>query len=45
MISKLIDSGRVKPVITKTYQLKEAAIAQQFLEHKHPPGKVVLVVP
>lgn len=43
-IGALIDSGQVKPVITKTYRLKEAAAAQTFLEHEHPPGKVVLVV-
>jgi NADPH:quinone reductase-like Zn-dependent oxidoreductase len=44
-IGELIDAGKVKPVITKTYRLKEAAAAQTFLEHEHPPGKVVLVVP
>jgi NADPH:quinone reductase-like Zn-dependent oxidoreductase len=42
---KFIDSGKVKPVVTKTYQLKQAATAQQFLEREHPPGKVVLLVP
>jgi NADPH:quinone reductase-like Zn-dependent oxidoreductase len=45
MIGKVIDSGKVKPVVTKTYQLKQAATAQQFLEREHPPGKVVLLVP
>jgi NADPH:quinone reductase-like Zn-dependent oxidoreductase len=44
-IGELIDAGKVKPVITRTYQLKEAAAAQQFLEHAHPAGKVVLSVP
>ncbi len=43
-IGGLIDAGKVKPVITKTFQLQEAAAAQQFLEREHPPGKVVLSV-
>ena len=44
-IGELIDAGKVKPVITKTYQLKEAAAAERFLEQEHPAGKVVLSVP
>jgi NADPH:quinone reductase-like Zn-dependent oxidoreductase len=43
-IGALIDAGKVKPVITRTYQLKEAAAAQEFLEHEHPQAKVVLSV-
>jgi NADPH:quinone reductase-like Zn-dependent oxidoreductase len=43
-IGELIDAGKVKPVITRTYQLKEAAAAQEFLEHDHPQAKVVLSV-
>jgi NADPH:quinone reductase-like Zn-dependent oxidoreductase len=43
-IGELIDAGKVKPVITRTYQLKEAAAAQEFLEHEHPQAKVVLSV-
>jgi NADPH:quinone reductase-like Zn-dependent oxidoreductase len=43
-IIELIDAGQVKPVVTKTYQLGEAAAAQQFLEHEHPAGKVVLSI-
>jgi NADPH:quinone reductase-like Zn-dependent oxidoreductase len=44
-IAELIDAGMVKPVITRTYQLKEAAAAERFLEQEHPAGKVVLSVP
>jgi NADPH:quinone reductase-like Zn-dependent oxidoreductase len=44
-IGELIDAGKVKPVVTRTYQLKEAAAAERFLEHEHPAGKVVLSVP
>ncbi|HTV80707.1 MAG TPA: NADP-dependent oxidoreductase [Steroidobacteraceae bacterium] len=43
-IGELIDAGKVRPVITRTYQLKEAAAAQEFLEHEHPQAKVVLSV-
>jgi NADPH:quinone reductase-like Zn-dependent oxidoreductase len=43
-IGGLIAAGEVRPVITKTYQLQEAAAAQEFLEHQHPPGKVVLSI-
>jgi NADPH:quinone reductase-like Zn-dependent oxidoreductase len=43
-IGGLIDAGKVKPVITRTYQLKEAAAAQEFLEHEHPQAKVVLSI-
>jgi NADPH:quinone reductase-like Zn-dependent oxidoreductase len=43
-IGALIDAGKVKPVVTRTFQLREAAAAQRFLEHEHPAGKVVLSV-
>ena len=43
-IVELIDAGKVKPFVKKTYQLQEAAAAQQFLEHEHPAGKVVLSI-
>jgi NADPH:quinone reductase-like Zn-dependent oxidoreductase len=44
-IGKLIDAGKVKPVVTRTYPFKEAAAAERFLEQEHPAGKVVLSVP
>jgi NADPH:quinone reductase-like Zn-dependent oxidoreductase len=44
-IGALIDVGKVKPVVTRTYPLTEAAAAERFLEHEHPAGKVVLSVP
>jgi NADPH:quinone reductase-like Zn-dependent oxidoreductase len=43
-IARLIDAGRVKPVIAKTFPLEEAVAALQFLEKEHPAGKVVLTV-
>jgi hypothetical protein len=30
--------------VAKTYKLSEAAAAQEFLAHEHPPGKVLLTV-
>lgn len=43
-IASLIESGRVRPVLSKTFPLEEVAEAQNFLEHGHVRGKVVLVV-
>lgn len=43
-IARLIESGRVRPVLSKTFPLEEVAEAQDFLEHSHVKGKVVLVV-
>ena len=41
-IGRLIDTGKIKVVVAKTFPLEDAAAAQQFLEHEHPAGKVVL---
>lgn len=43
-IVELIDAGKVRPVVAKTYQLQQAAAAQQFLEREHPAGKIVLSI-
>lgn len=43
-IANLIESGQVRPVLSKTFPLEEVAEAQDFLEHSHVKGKVVLVV-
>jgi len=43
-IADLVDAAKVKPMVFKTFALKDAASAQQFLEKEHPPGKVVLTV-
>lgn len=43
-IGGLIDAGKVKPMVSRTFALKDAAAAQQFLEKEHPQGKVVLTV-
>lgn len=41
-IAKLIDAGKVKPKVSKTFALADAAKAQQFLAEEQPEGKVVL---
>jgi NADPH:quinone reductase-like Zn-dependent oxidoreductase len=43
-IANLIDAGKVRVVVQKTYDLAEAARAQDDLEHHHSAGKRVLVV-
>jgi NADPH:quinone reductase-like Zn-dependent oxidoreductase len=43
-LSELIDAGKVKPVIDRTYPLIEAPDAIRYLEKGHPRGKVVIAV-
>jgi NADPH:quinone reductase-like Zn-dependent oxidoreductase len=41
-IGRLLGDREVRPVVTKTFPLDEAASAQRYLEEQHPRGKVVL---
>ncbi|HEY5465247.1 MAG TPA: NADP-dependent oxidoreductase [Hanamia sp.] len=43
-IADLIDSGKVKPIVTQILPLKEAAEAQRNIESGHTRGKIVLKV-
>jgi len=43
-IADLIDSGKVKPIVTLILPLKEAAEAQRNIESGHTRGKIVLKV-
>ena len=43
-LGNLIDSGKIKPVVTKTFPLKDAAAAQIEMENGHTRGKMVLIV-
>jgi NADPH:quinone reductase-like Zn-dependent oxidoreductase len=43
-IGRLIDDGKVRPVVTRTFPLRRAAEAQEALEKGHIRGKIVLVV-
>lgn len=44
MIRGLIEEGRVKPVIDKTFPLDEAAGAMRYQIEGHPAGKVVIII-
>lgn len=44
-IARLVDSGKVKPVIEKVFPLEDARAAQELVATHHARGKVVLTVP
>jgi len=41
----LVASGRVRPIVDRTFPLAEAAAAHEYLEGGHQVGKVVLTIP
>lgn len=43
-LKELIEAGKLKPVVGKTYPLSEAADAIRYLEQGHARGKVVISV-
>jgi NADPH:quinone reductase-like Zn-dependent oxidoreductase len=43
-IKDLIEAGKVKPVIDRTYQLSETPEAFHYLEEEHARGKVVIII-
>ena len=44
VLTELIEAGKVRPVIDRTYPLIEAPDAIRYLERGHPRGKVVITV-
>ena len=44
VLKELIESGKVTPVIDRTYPLGEAPEAIRYLEEGHARGKVVITV-
>jgi NADPH:quinone reductase-like Zn-dependent oxidoreductase len=44
MMSKLMASGKVKPVIDKVYKLSEVPEAIRYLEQRHARGKVIIIL-
>jgi NADPH:quinone reductase-like Zn-dependent oxidoreductase len=44
LLMQLLESGKVKPYIDKTYPLSETAEAIRYLQERHARGKVVIVV-
>jgi NADPH:quinone reductase-like Zn-dependent oxidoreductase len=43
-VNELIEAGKVKPVIDRTYSLVEAPDAIRYLAEGHPRGKIVITV-
>lgn len=43
-IADLVDSGKIKPIVTEILPLKDAAEAQRKIESHHTRGKIVLKV-
>jgi NADPH:quinone reductase-like Zn-dependent oxidoreductase len=43
-LANLMETGKVKPVIDRTYKLSELPTAISYLEQGHARGKVVLTV-
>jgi NADPH:quinone reductase-like Zn-dependent oxidoreductase len=43
-LAKLVEEGKLKPVVDRTYPLEEAAEALRYQEKGHARGKVILVV-
>jgi NADPH:quinone reductase-like Zn-dependent oxidoreductase len=44
VLKQLIESGKVRPVIDRTYPLTQTAEAIRYLEEGHARGKVVIIV-
>ena len=43
-MKELVEAGRIRPVIDRTYPLSETAAAIRYLEEGHARGKVVITV-
>ena len=44
ILAEMMQSGKVKPVIDRTYKLSEVPEAIRYLEEGHARGKVVITV-
>jgi NADPH:quinone reductase-like Zn-dependent oxidoreductase len=44
-VLKLVEQGRLKPIVDKVWPLQDAALAHEYLEQNKQFGKVVLTVP
>jgi NADPH:quinone reductase-like Zn-dependent oxidoreductase len=45
ILRDLIQTGKVTPVVDRTYPLREVSAAMQYLEAGHARGKVIITVP
>ena len=43
-VTELVDNGKLRPVIDRTYPLADTAAALQHVEAGHARGKVVITV-
>ena len=43
-VKELVEAGKVKPVIDRTYALSETADAVRYLAEGHARGKIVITV-
>jgi NADPH:quinone reductase-like Zn-dependent oxidoreductase len=43
-VKELIEAGKVKPIVDKSFQLSEVAEAMLYYEKEHPFGKVVITI-
>lgn len=43
-LSRLLETGSIRPVIQRTFPLAQAAAAHQWMETQHIQGKVVLII-
>ena len=43
-LAELMRSGKVKPVIDRTYKLNDLAAAERYLQEGHARGKVVVTI-
>jgi NADPH:quinone reductase-like Zn-dependent oxidoreductase len=44
LLAEMVDSGKLKPVIDRTYKLSEVPEAIRYLEQGHARGKVIITV-
>jgi NADPH:quinone reductase-like Zn-dependent oxidoreductase len=43
-IGRLLEDGKVRPTVTKTFALEEASRAHRYLEKEHPRGKIAFSI-
>jgi len=44
VLNEMVDSGRLNPVVDRTFPLTEAAEAYAYLEKGHAHGKIVITI-